>query len=1850
MHARRRGAAPAASWPPRVSGDTIELCSACSEDAIVSARNVVAGVAVCLALGSAAGGDLGIVINEINYHAVHGAGFAPAELAWIELHNRDAPAIDLSGWSFERGVQFTFPAGTVLPGGGFLALCRNRAACAAVWPDVAWLGEFGFHLAKGGERITLCNARGFAVDSVFYSDARPWPDRADGGGATLELRDANEDNDDPANWASSLVAGGTPGGRNSAAVPGVTLIGRNASWRFWRGKAAPPGVPGEWIEPGYDDGGWERGECPIGYGSGVYTLTALADMLDAYTTVFARAAFDAADMPALERLELRADFDDGFVAYLNGREIVRVLIPGTGIPDQTAVAEATHKSQTPCVWHVPPDALEAGGNVLSILAANRTSGSSTFVIDAALSAVAESPAPARPALALGEVGPEAGGGAWVELRNESAAEIALDGFALGADIRALTPLSGRIGGGGFAVFSLGSLPQSGTLMLVQGPERWLATQLKYRLIDGESWGEYPTGGKGFFTTPTPGAPNGGRPPRQVVISEINYHPRSEDDRDEFIELHNTGATPVDLSNWRFESGIAFEFTSGTVMEPGGYLLVVPDAARAAAVYGGAVVTGDYAGRLSDKSERLVLTDALGREIADFHYADDGGWPRQADGPACEPDPDYPEETCGAGMTLELRHAGMDPDSGGAWVAETVGGTPGRGRAQAAEAPPPAVYACGYEPVLPVPGQAVLFTVKAMCPAGVGSVAVRWRYSDDAVWRTVPLADNGAGGDEEAGDARWAGFLTGADRAGTIVWHCASESAAGVAGVWPRGAPDKHFLLRVDARPFLEQVASSFAYLLMTEADLNTLRTRAASSNVLLPCALLRDGRVHQYGLARYRGSSARSFDPRSFRIELTHDETRPDSKILFFNAFEPSRQHQGMATFGLAGVPAPYARFTAFGMNDGFWTSYANVERLDGFFLERWFPGDDGGNLYRGVRCTENADLDYRGEDSAPYECSYDKVTNEDAADWSDVIGLCRALNASDEEYPAGVEALADIDQWCRYLAVQSVLANQETCIYNDYGDDYYLYARPPDGKFILLPWDMDSVYRENVAEERLFRPELPAVKRFLRHPANAPRFWRHLEELVDGSFGPDGAGRELGLLPAWVSRGTIASFANFRERRDAYIRSQLSESLRGCARVFAGGLIVTDAISRSSTWRYFKGLQDPAPGIEWTALDHDDGAWKEGPAGFGYGDGDDATLFPDMQYNYTTVYVRRTFSLDRAEDLALQQLWVNYDDGFVCYLNGREIVRENAGAAGTVLAHDAVADGTHEQGTASTYALEDFVAYARAGGNVLALIGLNSDAESTDFSLHPALLARTDVVTGVPGGCDSPLLVPDGASVLLEGFAPVTDTSFVEVNGNAAFYDVVTGVWRAAIDGVSASIAVRALNVAREPVRALDLAVLGSEPAEVAGAITESRRLDAQGGPYLLAGATVEAGVMLTIEAGAECLCAAARALVVRGELRILGDEGAPVVLRRGVRSTDAMIVVEGGKAYIRHAELIDGTTNMSPRLTTDPAAALPVNACRVQGGELTIEDSTLRGWGAPCLSVADGAVRAMRCLFTESAGGVLADDAVVELAACRFEALGPEDGVRHRNGGSLKVQECVFRDIAGHGIDTSVPSAVARSSLVGIGGRALSFQGVADHDVSYTLAAWAGTGIAVRSGGRCALDHITCTGNALGIDAGSWGAGAALADVRNGIVWGNARAFELQGAGVLQVASTLFEDAAIASSGDNLMADPRFIDPGGGDWRIAADSPACNRADDGSDLGALPRPDGQVLAGDVNRDARINIADVIFLLGYLFANGDPPWCLPLADINGDGINNIADPIHLLSYLFSSGEPPAEPAASCGE
>ena len=155
-----------------------------------------------------------IVINELMYNAPPtlaepATGGSPAvpysrnPEQWIELHNTATRPVDLSGWQFVEGVEYTFPAGTTIAAGGFLVIARDPAALAAAVPGLSPLGPFSGSLRGSGERLVLTDAAGNPADSVTYSDDGRWPVAADGGGSSLELRDPRADNSVGESWAPS---------------------------------------------------------------------------------------------------------------------------------------------------------------------------------------------------------------------------------------------------------------------------------------------------------------------------------------------------------------------------------------------------------------------------------------------------------------------------------------------------------------------------------------------------------------------------------------------------------------------------------------------------------------------------------------------------------------------------------------------------------------------------------------------------------------------------------------------------------------------------------------------------------------------------------------------------------------------------------------------------------------------------------------------------------------------------------------------------------------------------------------------------------------------------------------------------------------------------------------------------------------------------------------------------------------------------------------------------------------------------------------------------------------------------------------------------------------------------------------------------------------------------------------------------------------------------------------------------------------------------------------------------------------------------------------------------------------
>ncbi len=157
--------------------------------------------------------------------------------------------------------------------------------------------------------------------------------------------------------------------------------------------------------------------------------------------------------------------------------------------------------------------------------------------------------------------------------------------------------------------------------------------------------------------------------------------------------------------------------------------------------------------------------------------------------------------------------------------------------------------------------------------------------------------------------------------------------------------------------------------------------------------------------------------------------------------------------------------------------------------------------------------------------------------------------------------------------------------------------------------------------------------------------------------------------------------------------------------------------VPNNAKWKYLvpSGRGEVADG--WAKVAFDDSGFALGQAGFGYGDDDDATELP---VGTSLVLLRHKFQLHELPMSQSLVLEVDFDDGFVAYLNGARVAAANA--PGGQLHVNSMATAGREAGTADRFDLSAHVDLLRKGDNVLAIAGLNSGRGSSDMSLKAEL------------------------------------------------------------------------------------------------------------------------------------------------------------------------------------------------------------------------------------------------------------------------------------------------------------------------------------------------------------------------------------------------------------------------------------------------------------------------------------------------------------------------------------------------
>jgi len=156
--------------------------------------------------------------------------------------------------------------------------------------------------------------------------------------------------------------------------------------------------------------------------------------------------------------------------------------------------------------------------------------------------------------------------------------------------------------------------------------------------------------------------------------------------------------------------------------------------------------------------------------------------------------------------------------------------------------------------------------------------------------------------------------------------------------------------------------------------------------------------------------------------------------------------------------------------------------------------------------------------------------------------------------------------------------------------------------------------------------------------------------------------------------------------------------------------------------WRYIVPTApvDPA----WNTIGFDDSSWLLGAGGIGYGDGDDGTvLSPPIR----SVFIRHTFNIVDTALLADAVFHMDYDDSFVAYLNGVEVIRANVGVNGTPTPYDSAAYVEHEALLYQGQLPDEFKitegqlkSVVINGNNVLCIQVHNTNIFSSDLTARP--------------------------------------------------------------------------------------------------------------------------------------------------------------------------------------------------------------------------------------------------------------------------------------------------------------------------------------------------------------------------------------------------------------------------------------------------------------------------------------------------------------------------------------------------
>ena len=635
----------------------------------------------------------------------------------------------------------------------------------------------------------------------------------------------------------------------------------------------------------------------------------------------------------------------------------------------------------------------------------------------------------------------------------------------------------------------------------------------------------------------------------IIISEIMFHPNSELVADEWIELHNRGASAVNLAGWKLNRAIDFVFPSAT-LAAGEYLVVAANLVAFDTKYPAVGnVVGGWTGRLSNSRDEIELEDPSGNQVDIVNYADEGEWAvRTLSGLGL----DWVCPADGFGSSLELRQLNLPNDNGQNWASSVASqGTPGAANSVAVADAAPLILEVSHFPAVPRSTNAITILARRLDELATGGGVVLYHRDITSgalgTFTTTTMRDDGLSNDGTAGDGLF-GVVLNAQPNGTIVeFYIEARDAGSRTNTWPAAvdmgggtfAQEGNAFLQVDDQVYTGN--QPHYRMIMRPGDFSNFYNNRdrVSRNITYVTVEGSDVQVRHSTGARRRGASSFGRTPPTFKFDIPSDRPWNGKTSINFNSDRTYAQALGAAISLKAGLPSPYARGVQLRFNgvnyaesgDVMYGSYVAAEVANGEYARDHFPLDGNGNVYskRRPECA----LEYRGTDPAAYMgCAYDKESNASENDWSDLVNLFFAMDPDTTPADRYVEAIRrnlNVELWHRYFAVLYLMDYNETSLSNGADDDYNMYRGILDPRFIVLPHDFDSIFGSSGGSPGtdiyLAGNRIPNVGRFLRHPDFEPLYHAEFRRQLAGMFTTNNLFPLMDqVLTGWLPAGNIDS------------------------------------------------------------------------------------------------------------------------------------------------------------------------------------------------------------------------------------------------------------------------------------------------------------------------------------------------------------------------------------------------------------------------------------------------------------------------------------------------------------------------------------------------------------------------------------------------------------------------------------------------------------------------------------------------------------------------------------------------------